>query len=79
MSDPYGVFPKPLALTEGGLFLLSLLEGKTLEEVQEEVFKAHGVLVPKKELEDLVKGPGGGRPPPHGGGGKEAKRGGRKA
>lgn len=55
VSDPYGVFPKPLALTEGGLFLLSLLEGRTLEEVQEEVFKTHGVLVPKKELEELVK------------------------
>ncbi|TBH21961.1 AmmeMemoRadiSam system protein B [Thermus thermamylovorans] len=31
------------------------MEGRTLEEVQEEVFKAHGVLVPKKELEDLLK------------------------
>jgi len=55
LSDPYGVFGKPLALTEGGLFLLSLMDGKTLEEVQEEVFKAHGVLVPRKELEDLLK------------------------
>lgn len=55
LQDPYGVFQKPLALTEGGLFLLSLLEGKTLEEVQEEVFKAHGVLVPRKELEELLK------------------------
>ncbi|WP_243029474.1 AmmeMemoRadiSam system protein B [Thermus altitudinis] len=55
VSDPYGVFAKPLALTEGGLFLLSLLEGRTLEEVQEEVFKAHGVLVSKKELEELLK------------------------
>ncbi|WP_167764490.1 AmmeMemoRadiSam system protein B [Thermus tengchongensis] len=55
LSDPYGVFGKPLALTEGGLFLLSLMEGKTLEEVQEEVFKAHGILVPRKELEDLLK------------------------
>jgi len=55
VSDPYGVYEKPLALTEGGLFLLSLMEGRTLEEVQEEVFKRHGVLVPKKELEDLAK------------------------
>ena len=55
LTDPYGVYEKPLALTEGGLFLLSLMEGRTLEEVQEEVFKAHGVLVPKKELEELVK------------------------
>ncbi len=54
LSDPYGVYEKPLALTEGGLFLLSLMEGRTLEEVQEEVFKAHGVLVPRKELEELV-------------------------
>lgn len=53
--DPYGVYEKPLALTEGGLFLLSLMEGRTLEEVQEEVFKRHGVLVPKKELEDLAR------------------------
>ncbi len=55
VSDPYGVYEKPLALTEGGLLLFSLLDGKTLEEVQEEVFKAHGVLVPRKELEDLAK------------------------
>lgn len=55
LSDPYGIFPKPVALTEGGLFLVSLMEGKTLEEVQEEVFKAHGVLVPRQELEDLLK------------------------
>jgi Predicted dioxygenase len=55
LTDPYGVYEKPLALTEGGLFLLSLMEGRTLEEVQEEVFKAHGVLVPRKELEELVK------------------------
>lgn len=55
LQDPYGVFPKPVVLTEGGLFLLSLLEGRTLEEVQEEVFKAHGVLLPKKELEELAK------------------------
>ncbi len=55
LQDPYGVFPKPLVLTEGGLFLLSLLEGRTLEEVQEEVFKAHGVLLPRKELEELAK------------------------
>ena len=55
VSDPYGVYEKPLALTEGGLFLLSLMEGRTLEEVQEEVFKRHGALVPKKELEDLAK------------------------
>ncbi|MFN4072052.1 MAG: AmmeMemoRadiSam system protein B [Thermus sp.] len=55
LSDPYGVFPKPVALTEGGLFLVSLMEGKTLEEVQEEVFKTHGVLVPKQELLDLLK------------------------
>ncbi|MCH1928530.1 hypothetical protein L6232_27430, partial [Shewanella sp. C31] len=31
------------------------LEGRTLEEVQEEVFKRHGVLVPRKELEELAK------------------------
>ncbi|BCZ86814.1 MEMO1 family protein [Thermus thermophilus] len=55
VSDPYGVYEKPLALTEGGLFLLSLMEGRTLEEVQEEVFKRHGVLVPRKELEELAK------------------------
>ncbi len=55
LRDPYGVFEKPLALTEGGLFLLSLMEGRTLEEVREEVFKAHGVIVPLKELEDLAK------------------------
>lgn len=54
LTDPYGVYEKPLLLTEEGLFLLSLMEGKTLEEVQEEVFKAHGVLVPKKELEELL-------------------------
>ncbi len=54
-SPTYGVYEKPLALTEGGLLLLSLMEGRTLEEVQEEVFKRHGVLVPRKELEDLAK------------------------
>ena len=26
VSDPYGVYEKPLALTDGGLFLLSLME-----------------------------------------------------
>ncbi|MCS7219502.1 MAG: AmmeMemoRadiSam system protein B [Thermus sp.] len=55
LTDPYGVFPKPLALTEGGLFLLSLMEGRTLREVQEEVFRAHGVLVPMEELEGLAR------------------------
>ena len=55
LTDPYGVYEKPLFLTEGGLFLLGLMEGRTLDEVQEEVFKAHGVLVPKKELEELLK------------------------
>ncbi|MGQ9753492.1 MAG: AmmeMemoRadiSam system protein B [Thermaceae bacterium] len=55
LSDPYGVFDRPLLLKEEGLLLLSLLDGKTVEEVQEEVFKAHGVLIPKKELEDLVE------------------------
>ncbi len=54
LKDPYGVYEKPLFLTEGGLFLLSLMDGRTLEEIQEEVFKQHGILVPKKELEDLV-------------------------
>ncbi len=56
LRDPYGVFEKPLAVTEGGLFLISLMDGRTLEEVQEEVFKAHGVLIPREELEALVQG-----------------------
>lgn len=55
LTDPYGVYEKPVALSEGGLFLVSLMDGRTLEEVQEEVFKTHGVLVPRKELEDLVQ------------------------
>jgi len=55
LTDPYGVYERPVALTEGGLFLVSLMDGRTLEEVQEEVFKTHGVLVPRKELEDLAK------------------------
>jgi len=55
LRDPYGVYEKPLALTEGGLFLLSLMEGRTLEEVREEVFKAHGVIVPLQELEELAR------------------------
>ncbi|GGN00618.1 MEMO1 family protein [Thermus composti] len=55
LSDPYGVYEKPLVLTEGGLLLLSLMEGKTLREVQEEVFKAHGVLLPMEELQNLAQ------------------------
>ncbi len=55
LKDPYGVYQEPLLLTEAGLYLVGLLEGKTLEEVQEEVFKAQGVLIPKEELENLVQ------------------------
>lgn len=55
LKDPYGVYEEPLLLSEAGLYLVSLLEGRTLEEVQEEVFKAQGVLIPKEELEGLVQ------------------------
>lgn len=54
LLDPYGVFPEPVFVTEGGLYLLRLLEGKTLEEVQTELLK-QGVLLPKEELEGFVK------------------------
>ncbi len=54
LRDPYGVSEEVLVLSPEAMYLASLMDGtRTLEDIQAEILKGSGSVIPKEKLEEL--------------------------
>jgi len=54
LRDPYGVSQEVLVLSPEAMYLASLMDGtRTLEDIQAEILKSSGSVIPREKLEEL--------------------------